>query len=60
MNTTQPPTVAEYDRLREQAQLHLTTHALFALLAGRLPRQNYEVQKAWDVFARAMQEEYRK
>ena len=58
--TTTELTCAEYDRLREQAKDHLTTHALFALLAGRLPRQNYKVQKAWDVFARAMQEEYSK
>jgi len=58
--TTTELTCAEYDRLREQAAQHLTVHARFCLLAAVLPRQNYKVQKAWDVFARAMQEEYSK
>lgn len=53
-------TYAEYDRLRTQAAEHLTTHALFALLAGRVTRHNLKVRKAWDVFATAMLEEYSK
>lgn len=58
--TTTELTCAEYDRLREQAAQHLTVHALFALLAGRLPRHNHKVRKAWDIFATAMLEEYSK
>ena len=58
--TTTELTCAEYDRLREQAAQHLTVHALFALLAAKLPKRNLRVAQAWDIFATAMLEEYSK